>query len=307
MQNVTFEDTSDQEDTPAVDGGWTSNLPDDEPDVDPETIALKAAGAARADAVFWNWRDAKETKPTAFKCRKKGNKTVRSWLLETILSCNSQQARWILNAIKNGDMTGGAPVLRDWHLKKCRKQKVGAHNGRGFKELYSPLPESEWLSTHLHLERAERYCVKVHAKRAPALATNPYAVFPVDAGVKDSPAWMAWGLFDQILGQRTMMALSSTERKMYSVDYAKEDESAGRGHIHSDTGAVSGSWLWARMLTGDDEDVGFEAIEKLSTCFGLQMDQGQFERHRIAFLEAKGDLEGSIGSIRHRGHYYACG
>ena len=68
-----------------MDGGWTSNLSDDEPDVDPEAIALKEAGAARADAVFWNWRDTKETKQTAFRCKKKGNKTVRTWLLEVIL------------------------------------------------------------------------------------------------------------------------------------------------------------------------------------------------------------------------------
>ena len=77
------------------------------------------------------------------------------------------------------------------------------------------MPESEWLSTHLHLERVERYCVRVHRKRAKELAINPHAVFPVDAGVKDSPAWMAWDLFDQILRQRTMLALSSTERKMF--------------------------------------------------------------------------------------------
>ena len=164
----------------------------------------------------------------------------------------------------------------NWHLKKCRKRKVGTNNGQSFVELYTSMPESEWLSTHLHLERVERLCVKVHREREKALKANPHAVFKVPTGVKDSPAWMAWDLFDQILGQRTMMALSPTERKMYSVEYAKADDSAGRGHIHSDTGAVSGAWLWARMLTGGDEDVGFEAIEELRTCFRLQMDQGQW-------------------------------
>ena len=296
-KNVTFDDSSDKEDATAVDDGWTSNLSDDEPDVDPVTITLKEAGGRRADAVFWKWRDSTETKNNQFKCPKRGNKPIQKWLNDTILGCNSPEVRWILSAIKAGDMTGGAPVLHDWHLKKCRKRKVGTDSSKSFKELYETLPEKEWLSTHLHLERVERLCRKVHAKRVDALKENPHAVFTVPQQVKDSPAWIAWDSFDQILGQRTMQALSALERKMHSVEYAKMDDSAGRGHIHSESGAVSGAWLWARMLTSDDEDIGFEAIEKLSTCFTLSMEKGQFERYRTAFLEAKDDLEGTIGNI----------
>ena len=178
-------------------------------------------------------------------------------------------------------------MLRDWHLKKCRKRKVGTDTSKSILQLFKTKPESEWLSTHLHLERVERLRVKVHRERDKVLKKNPHAVFDVPAQVKDSPAWTAWDSFDQILGQRTMQALSALERKMHSVEYAKMDDSAGRGHVHSASGAVSGAWLWARMLTSDDEDIGFEAIEKLSTCFTLSMEKGQFERYRTAFLEAK--------------------
>ena len=65
QKNVTFDDSSDKEDAAAVDDGWTSNLSDDEPDVDPVTITLKEAGGRRADAVFWKWRDSTETKNSA--------------------------------------------------------------------------------------------------------------------------------------------------------------------------------------------------------------------------------------------------
>ena len=130
--------------------------------------------------MFWKWRDAKETKQNAFRCKKKGNKTVRTWLLDTILGCDSQQVRWILNAIKAGDMTGGAPVLRE-----LAPQEVQKAEGRDeqWPELCGALhvdageAESEWLSTHLHLERVERLCVKVHREREKALKANPHAVF----------------------------------------------------------------------------------------------------------------------------------
>ena len=81
------------------------------------------------------------------------------------------------------------------------------------------------------------------------------------------------------------------------MECAVEDDSAGRGHVHSDTGCVSGTWLWARLLTAEDEDVGFDAIEKLSACFEVQMQLGQFEAYHIAFFEAKGDFEGTIAGI----------
>ena len=57
QKTITFDDPSNQVDAATVDDGWTSNLSDDEPDRDPDTTTLKEAGAKRADAVFWKWRE----------------------------------------------------------------------------------------------------------------------------------------------------------------------------------------------------------------------------------------------------------
>ena len=227
-QNVTLDPAAPGGQSDDDDDGWNSNVEDFEPKANPYHAALAATGAVRADAVWWKWRNAVETKQATFKCPKRDGKAMRTWLIEVILNCESPQIRWILNAIKIGDIghDRGAPVLGDFQLLRCRKEKICEHTGKDFSDLYGKVPQSEWLSSHLHLWRVERVCVRVHAAREAELRTNPHAVFPVSVEAKESPAWTAWDLFDQILGQRTMLPLSQTERKMYSVECAVEDDSA---------------------------------------------------------------------------------
>ena len=117
-QNVTLDPAAPGGQSDDDDDGWNSNVEDFEPKANPVCARLGAAGAVRADAVWWKWRNATETKQATAtsKCQKRVGKPMRTWLIHVILNCQSPQIRWILNAIKIGDIAGGAPGLSAFDL-----------------------------------------------------------------------------------------------------------------------------------------------------------------------------------------------
>ena len=124
-RDVTFDPATSGGESDDNDDGWNSDVEDFEPKASPVYARLGAAGAGRADAAWWKWRDATETKQATFKCQKWAGKPMRTWLIDVILNCQNPQVRWIMNAIKVGDM---APVLREYQLLTCRKEEIGAYS-----------------------------------------------------------------------------------------------------------------------------------------------------------------------------------